>query len=138
MDALVHQHATAVKRPRAAPGCAVVITLRAQVGDAEQPGDERPQRASLDSGAHPLECGVCTPLQAYAKPHAGAAAGGDHRIRVGERERHRLFNQHVLAGARRRQRLLPMQAAGRRDAEHIHIGPSQQCVQVALTRHAEL
>ena len=51
--------------------------------------------------------------------NAGRLACCDHLARIVERQRQRLFAEHMLAGSRRREGLLGMQLIGRADVDDI-------------------
>ena len=54
--------------------------------------------------------------------HACAARRRDHAATIVERERHRLLDQHVLAVARRKDRMTRVKLMGRRDVDDLDIG----------------
>jgi hypothetical protein len=69
-----------------------------------------------------------------AEDHAGPGARLDHRACVGERQRQRLFAQHMLAGSRRGQGLGMVQLVGSADVDRIdrRIGEQRAHVVVGL------
>ncbi len=87
---------------------------------------------------HALEDRVGAALERNRQQHAGIAAGRDHRVGVGQRQRHGLLDQHMLTGARRRQRLGGVLAAGRADADRVDVIARQERVDAGLAWHAEL
>ena len=98
----------------------------------------RSEDAFDDGLAHGLVGGLGTALQGHGEPDAGVAAGGDHGVRVVGRERHRLLDQDVFAGAGGGDGLGGVRSARRADADGVHVGAGQERFVARLARDAEL
>ncbi len=98
------------------------LQMRRQIDGVEHPREQRladPPR--FDRLAHrAMRRGVA---EMMVGPHddAALAAFGDHRARVLERQRQRLFAQDMLAGRRGGENLVAMQLIGRGDIDGVHV-----------------
>jgi hypothetical protein len=52
-----------------------------------------------------------------------AAGGANHVVAIGKRQRHRLFDDRVLAVIRRQEYMLAMHLVGRRDVDSVDVCP---------------
>jgi hypothetical protein len=52
-----------------------------------------------------------------------AAGGANHVVAIGKRQRHRLFDDRVLAVIRRQEHMLAMHLVGRRDVDSVDVCP---------------
>ena len=75
------------------------LQIRRQVDGMEHAREQRlADPALLDRLTHRPMCGGVAQVVVGAHDNAALAAFGDHRARVGKRQRQRLFAQHMLAG----------------------------------------
>ena len=102
------------------------------------PEDQPPQLAALDGRAHRLVAGSVRRWRATPRRTPAVAAGGDHGVRVGQAEGHRLLDQDVLAGAGGGQGLGRVPPAGGAHADGVHVGAGQERLVARLAGHAEL
>jgi hypothetical protein len=70
--------------------------------------------------------------------NARARGRVDHRLALGERERHRLFHQHMLAGAGGCHRVLAMELVRARDIDRIDRRIGAQRIDCLMRPHAEI
>src|SRR5262249_4560608 len=96
MAGLVGKHA-AVIGPCAAPRILIVVFLRPAPPDSHRAEHELAETAGFYCFPQLLYRNVVAVLLDYEQPHFRLFAGGDHRIRVAQHERHRLFDDEVLA-----------------------------------------
>ena len=112
---------------RAHPGPAAVPVgharqvLRAREADLAEPA-LRPQ----PSREH--EKRVVAQLEGHDRPHAGVPHRVANAHELGDVEAGRLFEQQVLAGLRRRHRLLGVQMVRRRDRDDVDVGRREHIV----------
>src|SRR5579871_1711320 len=67
MNPLIHQRATAVQRPGAAPGSAFIIALRAQIGNSHAAQNKLAQRSSRNGRLSGGKGRVSAPLKGHAQ-----------------------------------------------------------------------
>ena len=81
-------------------------------------------------------------VEAVAVPddqvHAGRGASRDHVVALGQRQRHRLLDQHVLAHCRGELRMRGMEAVGTGDVDRLHGGIGDQLLDACVRSCAEI
>src|SRR5262249_60135329 len=95
---------------------------------AKVPGADRP--------VNPAEQWLGALLEQHTQAHTSRIARSDHCVSVRKTERQWLLDEHVLARFRRRDRLLGMLTAWRREAHDVNVGALQK-LRLAETRHSE-
>ena len=70
----------------------------------------------------------------HAQLHPSVPAGAHHSRGVLQRRGHRFFDQYVLPGSCRSERLRGMQSIGRGDEHGLHARITQQCLHITVRR----
>jgi hypothetical protein len=134
VQADVRQRAAAGQRALQAPVLRVAHVLRVH-------RDEFLQRPQLLFPDHLDQRAVHRLVLAAVGDHqllAGLAAGVDHLLAFGHAVGHRLFAQHVLAGARGADRVRRVHAVRQRDVDALHLRHAGQLVVVLVVEHRAL
>jgi len=134
---LVGEHA-AVIGPGAAPGILIVIGLVAAPAHAHRAEDEAPEAAGLQRLARLDHGNVETVLLHDEELDAGLIAGPDHLVGILEPERHRLFDDHVLARSCAGDDMGGMHPARGEHRDGVDVLAREKIVDVVLRRHAKL
>ena len=136
MLALVDQHPAPLTPPGPAPGGEVEIGAAPGPGGEQVGAQQAAEEAGRDQppGLHHLAAHAL--LEAYGQHPPGALCLGDHGVALGDRDRQRLFDQHVLAGAQSRDRHLGVEGVRGQDQRDVGVlGP--QCVDVMVEAGSE-
>ena len=98
----------------------------------------RPKGARRDQLARAQIGQVETVAVADNQAHASFPRRRDHRQRVGERQRHGLFNEHMSAGARRHPDVIEMMLVRRGDIDGLDIFIGAELFGRGIGRRAEI
>ena len=98
MDALVHQGTAAIEGERAAPGCGIIIGLRAPPRDERTGHGQTTEAARVEGGLKRDRTGAETAGQDTGDRHAGLGTGGGEFIATGEGHLEGLLDDDMLAG----------------------------------------
>lgn len=134
------------KRREAPPARAVRVSAPAVVPKnirPRPPDEDHPQIADerRQIALHELVAGVMAKMISDVQDAVLVSRHGDEVVRVDQRERERRLDEHVQPARQRRDRVLAMQAVGRRDDHRVAQLASQQLVgrhHAGLGCHPEL
>ena len=124
VDALIHQRAAAVERPRAPPARRRVVFRRTEPPDAPRREDRRAHTPRRNHRLHRRDVGLEAILEEHADLDPLAVRFGDDGIHLRGRDVQRLFRDDVQAALDRRDRLFGVKtrrAADRHDVERMVI-----------------
>ena len=131
MAGLVHE-GTAVKLPGAAPGGAVIVSLRARPEHVHVDHVDAAEAALLDRLFQQLKRAVAAVLLDDEQAGTGLIAGPHHRQAIAPAGGHGLLGHHVETGACGVGGLAGVQAAGGGQHDAVSLGVGQHCAQAGV------
>ena len=137
MAGLIGEHA-AVIGPGAAPVVLIVVGLVAAPAHAHGAEDEPAEAAGLQRLARLDHRNVEAVLLDDEQLDARLVAGADHVVGILQPQRHRLFDDDVLAGPGAGDDMLGMHSARRQHRDRVDVLPRQKIIDVVMRRNAEL